>query len=82
MSPFRDDSSTGSLAELQPGFPAAVLSVGGDNQPMCLRLQELGLVPGASVEVLSRSSGLLICVGEQRLCLGVDLAGHVEVLPL
>lgn len=82
MSPFRNASSTGSLAELEPGFQAAVLDVRGGDQPMCLRLQELGLVPGASVEVLSRSGGMLVRVGEQRLCLGEDLARSVEVVPL
>jgi Fe2+ transport system protein FeoA len=80
MSPFAHNASFGTLAELQPGFPAAVLDVHGDDQPLCIRLQELGLVPGASVEVLSRDGGLTVKIGEQRLALGEGLARAVDVV--
>jgi Fe2+ transport system protein FeoA len=82
MSPFAHNAAFGTLAQLEPGFPAAVLEVRGQDQPMCLRLQELGLVPGASVEVLSKESGLLLRVGDQRLCLGEGLAQAVDVVPV
>lgn len=80
MSPFRHNALSGSLAELEPGFPAAVLEVSSHDQPVCIRLQELGVVPGAPVEVISRQSGMLIRVGDQRLCLGEALARAVEVV--
>jgi Fe2+ transport system protein FeoA len=82
MSPFAHNAAFGTLAELQPGFQAAVLEVRGHDQPLCVRLQELGLVPGASVEVISREGGLMVRIGEQRLALGEGLAQAVEVVPV
>lgn len=79
MSPFQHDSSIGTLAELRPGFQAVVLLVRDQDQPVCLRLQELGLVPGASVRVLSNAGGMMVMVDEQRLCLGEALAKSVDV---
>lgn len=71
---------TSTLAQLQPGSPAVVLEVRTTDQPVCLRLQELGLVPGTPLLVLSKQGGLVILVGEQRLCLSESLAGAVAVL--
>jgi Fe2+ transport system protein FeoA len=82
MSPFAHNAPFGTLAELQPGFQAAVLEVRGHDQPLCVRLQELGLVPGAAVEVISREGGLMVRIGEQRLALGEGLAQAVEVVPV
>jgi Fe2+ transport system protein FeoA len=79
MPSFQQNVIHGTLAELPPGFSAAVLGVNHGDQPLCVRLQELGLVPGASVEVLSRQGGTVVRVGEQRLCLGEDLARAVAV---
>ncbi len=80
MSPFAHNAANGTLADLRPGFSAAVLQVHGQDQPLCLRLQELGLVPGALVEVLADQGGRMVRVGDQRLCLGEDLARAVEVM--
>lgn len=82
MSPFRHALPIGTLAELEPGFPAAVIEVSHSDQPLCMRLQEMGLVPGAAVEVISRQGGTVVRVGEQRLCLGEALARAVEVVPV
>ena len=67
MSPFIHDRPIGTLDQLRPGFNAAVLEVHAQDQPVCLRLQELGLVPGAPIQVLSNSAGLLVLLGDQRL---------------
>lgn len=82
MSPFLHDQPFGTLDQLRPGINAVVLEVHAHDQPVCLRLQELGLVPGAPVQVLSNSAGLLLLLGDQRLCLGEDLAKAVDVLPV
>ena len=71
---------TSTLDQLQPGSPAIILEVRTTEQPICLRLQELGLLPGTPVLVLSNHSGLMIQVGEQRLCLSGALAQAVAVL--
>ena len=71
---------TSTLEQLQPGTPAVVLEVRTTDQPVCLRLQELGLVPGTPVLVLSKQGGMVILVGEQRLCLSESLARAVDVL--
>lgn len=67
------------LEQLRPGSAAVVLEVRTTDQPVCLRLQELGLVPGTPVLVLSNQGGLMILVGEQRLCLSDPLARAVAV---
>jgi len=71
---------TQSLDQLQPGAAAVVMEVRTVDQPVCLRLAEMGLVPGTPVLVLSNHSGLMIQVGEQRLCLSGGLAEAVQVL--
>ncbi len=81
MSPWNNKQATETLDNLRPGFQAAVLEVQSDNRPACLRLQELGLVPGAPVEVIATGSSIIVRVGEQRLCLGRELAHAVSVLP-
>ena len=71
---------TATLDQLKPGTPAVVMEVRTAEQPVCLRLQELGLVPGTPVLVLSRQGGVVILVGDQRLCLSAPLAQAVQVL--
>lgn len=71
--------TTATLDRLPTGTPAAVLAVSHADQPLCLRLQELGLVPGADVEVISRQGGTVLRVGDQRLCLAEGLARSIEV---
>lgn len=81
MSPWNNQQASETLDNLRPGFQAAVLEVHASNRPACLRLQELGLVPGAPVEVLSSGDSILVRVGEQRLVLRRELAHEVSVLP-
>jgi Fe2+ transport system protein FeoA len=73
---------TQTLNQLKPGAEAVVMEVRTSDQPVCLRLAEMGLVPGTPVLVLSNHSGLMIQVGEQRLCLSCGLAEAVQVLAL
>jgi Fe2+ transport system protein FeoA len=73
---------TSTLDQLKPGDSAVVMEVRADDQPVCLRLQELGLVQGTPVLVLSRQGGVVILVGDQRLCLSAPLAQAVQVLAL
>ncbi len=82
MSPWKNPSLDGTLANLKAGQTAAVLEVNSHSQPACLRLQELGLVPGTPLRVISNSGAMMIQVGEQKLCLHEDLAQAVAVLPV
>jgi Fe2+ transport system protein FeoA len=71
---------TQTLDQLKPGTPAVVMEVRTVDQPLCLRLSEMGVVPGTPVLVLSNHGGLMVQVGEQRLCFSGGLAGAVHVL--
>jgi Fe2+ transport system protein FeoA len=82
MSPWRDPSLNPTLANLKPGQTAAVLEIHERSQPACLRLQELGLVPGTPVRVIGGEGSLMIQVGEQKLCVHEELALAVAVLPV
>jgi Fe2+ transport system protein FeoA len=82
MSPWKNPTLEPTLANLKPGQEAAVLEVLASSQPACLRLQELGLIPGTPVLVISSSGAVMVQVGEQRLCLREELAESVAVLPL
>ena len=82
MSPWKNPILLPTLANLKEGQTAAVLEVEASSQPACLRLQEMGLVPGTPLMVISNSGAVMVQVGEQRLCLGQDLAQAVAVLPL
>jgi ferrous iron transport protein A len=46
------------------------------------KAMDLGLVPGASVQVLVRGAGrlLVVLVGETRIMIGHGVAQHVRVL--
>lgn len=81
MSPWKNAIAAETLDNLRPGFEAAVLEIRAGEGPLCKRLQELGVVPGVPVEVLSAGSPMLVRVGEARLCLRSDLANAVHVLP-
>jgi Fe2+ transport system protein FeoA len=82
MSPWKNPILQPTLANLKPGQTAAVLDIEASSQPACLRLQEMGLVPGTPLLVISNSGAVMVQVGEQRLCLGEELAQAVAVLPL
>jgi Fe2+ transport system protein FeoA len=74
--------SVATLESLKPGTAAVIVQVHAVDQPVCLRLQELGLLPGTSVLVLANQGGLVLRIGDQRLCLAEGLARAVEVLAL
>ena len=80
MSPWKSENSAGTLDNLRPGIIAAVLEVlerGRHDR----KLQEMGFVPGASVEVLSQGQPMIVRLGEQRLCLRQEAAEAVSVFP-
>jgi Fe2+ transport system protein FeoA len=81
MSPWNHQDQAPTLSNLRPGQSAAVVDV-APNLPMCLRLQELGLVPGSEVEVLSGGSSLIVKVGDHRLTLRQEQAKGIRVVPL
>jgi Fe2+ transport system protein FeoA len=82
MSPWKNPSQERTLANLKPGQNAAVLEIQSSSQPACLRLQELGILPGTPLLVISSGGAVMVQVGEQRLCLREELAETVSVLPL
>jgi Fe2+ transport system protein FeoA len=69
------------LDQLRPGILAAVLDVVLAGKTG-LRLQELGLIPGADVEVLSCGEPMLVRVGEQRLSMRKKTAETISVHPV
>jgi Fe2+ transport system protein FeoA len=79
LGPFK--SMGNSLLELEPGTKAGVLCVECGKE-VSSRLQELGFVPGASVEVLGSGCPMVVRVGETRLCLREEQAAGIRVLPL
>jgi Fe2+ transport system protein FeoA len=82
MSPWKNPTLHPTLANLKPGQNAAVLEIQSGSQPACLRLQEMGLLPGTPLLVISSGGAVMVQVGEQRLCLREELAESVAVLPL
>lgn len=80
MSPWKSQSGPETLDNLRPGCQAAVLEV-RERGRQEVRLQEMGIVPGVPVEVLSSGSTLLVRVGELRLSLREEAAKFVTVLP-
>jgi Fe2+ transport system protein FeoA len=56
------------LPAIEPDEEAVIRSVGGAG-PLRSRLEELGLLPGARVRVVSRGSPCILEVGQTRLCL-------------
>ena len=81
MSPWKNPSLAPTLANLKVGQNAAVLEIGSSHLPACLRLQEMGLVPGTPLVVISSGGAVMVQVGEQRLCLREELALSVAVHP-
>ncbi len=68
------------LAAKPTGETALVIGMAGGSQARA-RLESMGLVPGAEVEVLSNGGRgpLLISLGEGRITLGRGVAEHVLV---
>lgn len=71
-----------SLHSLAPGDRARVRAVA--DQPLRVRMESMGLRPGAEVSLLSRSASgsRIVKVGDARLTLARELARSIEVEPL
>jgi Fe2+ transport system protein FeoA len=74
------ESKQMSLVDLRPGIQANIVAMecGGE---VDRRLQELGFVTGAEVEVLDSGHPLLVRVGDARICLRRAQARGVKVSP-
>ena len=70
------------LHALAVGARARVLAVA--EQPLRVRMESMGLRPGAEVSVLARtaSGSRLVKVGDARLTLARELARSIEVEPV
>jgi Fe2+ transport system protein FeoA len=69
-----------SLAELKPGIKAGIVCM-DCGEEVSQRLQELGFVAGAEIEVLDAGCPLLVRVGDARICLREAHAQGVRVSP-
>jgi DtxR family Mn-dependent transcriptional regulator len=70
------------LTELAPGATGEVSRIEHEETEMLRYLAQLGLVPGASVEVLNRApldGPLLVAVGDANYAVGRDVAERVMV---
>lgn len=71
-----------SLADLQPGAKGEVVRIEREETHVLRYLAQLGLVPGASVEVVNHApfnGPLLIAVGDANYAVGRDIAERVMV---
>lgn len=70
---------TTSLHSLRVGQTAEVVAVA--NQPLAVRMQSMGIRPGAVLTVLAKtaSSSRLVRVGDARLALAKDICRSIEV---
>jgi Fur family ferric uptake transcriptional regulator len=66
------------LTDCQTGEKLRVVRIDGGGE-VTRHLQEMGLVPGAPVEVLARQGSLMLAVGDSRLGLEPETARHVLV---
>jgi Fe2+ transport system protein FeoA len=69
-----------SLSELKPGVKAGIVCM-QCGEEVSQRLQELGFVPGAEIEVLDTGCPLLVRVEDARICLREAHAQGVRVSP-
>ena len=70
------------LTELQPGMSGEVSRIEREETQMLKYLAQLGLVPGASVEVINQAplnGPLLVAVGDANYAVGRDVAERVMV---
>jgi Fe2+ transport system protein FeoA len=66
------------LQFLQAGEPAVVEELDGPDAAVH-RLREMGLEPGAEVEMVQEGSPCIVRIGAQRLCLRFDDATTILV---
>lgn len=67
------------LTDIPRGRVALVTGYRG-GEGLRRKAMELGLVPGAEVEVLLRSGALVVRVGDTRMMIGHGVARHVQVV--
>jgi Fe2+ transport system protein FeoA len=79
------------LDAARPGQPLTVLGSRGDTSPrgpsaaaaarVSLRLAELGVRPGARLQILSRTSGggAILAIGDDRLAVSRQILASIEV---
>ncbi len=67
-----------SLSDLKPGVKAGIVCM-ECGEEVSQRLQELGFVPGAEVEVMDAGCPRLVRVGDARICLREAQARGVRV---
>jgi len=71
------------LAHLPRGSKARVIDIAGPGHGLRERLMQMGLVPGAVVEVLENSRGpVLVLVDGVRIAIGRGIALRILVEPL
>jgi DtxR family Mn-dependent transcriptional regulator len=78
------ERSLATLASLQPGATARVERVGDRNAERLRYLAELGIVPGASVQVIAREpfgGPMALRVDDVSRTIGVELATQILVSP-
>ena len=84
-------SNRGFLPETAKGFPLMMADVGAPvritavraGKGLALRLTDLGLNVGTTLQVLQRQgSGLLVARGETRVALGGGMAAKILVAPI
>ena len=73
------------LADLPPGATATVERVGDRNAERLRYLAELGIVPGAEIQLIAREpfgGPIALRVAEESRTIGVELAGQILVSPV
>lgn len=90
MRPFSKDLVTvNDTVTLTKECKLPLLSPGAKGKVVCVdcgeefgpRLQEMGFVPGTTVEVVHAGCPLLVKVGDSRFCLRHEQAQGIQVLP-
>jgi Fe2+ transport system protein FeoA len=67
------------LAELKPGQKAGIVCA-ECGQDVSARMEEMGFVPGADVEVIKTGCPLMVRIGDAKVCLREEQAKGVTVL--
>ena len=75
------DSCQLPLVECQSGDEAVVVEL-DDVSPVSGRLRELGLVPGALIQVKQTGSPMVLAIGDSKLCLRAEDVAGITVEPM
>ena len=79
-----DAARTGqALTVLGPGRPAREPGANAASGAVARRLAELGIRPGATLRILSRTSGggAIISIGDDRIAVSRQILAGIEVAP-